>query len=970
MPRLSASSDVLLGGKSVAPPALGPEHEARKQIDTDLASAGWAVQDRADMNVFAAQGVAIREFPLSTGHADYMLFVDGQAVGALEAKKPGHTLKGVEVQSSKYAKGLPPALHPPVVPLPFLYESNGEETQFTNLLDPDPRSRRVFRVHRPQTLAEWLVADPLPTWTQHWSDAPGVADAVAHYGDPARPSSLRGRVRTLPPLDPAFLRGCQVEAIHKLERSLRENRPRALLQMATGSGKTIAAVTQIYRLIKFGGARRVLFLVDRGNLGEQAEKEFQNFRTPDDRRKFTELYKVQRLTSNTIADSTKVVITTIQRFYSMLKGEPEFDPAQEDTSPFVAESPFKEPLPVVYNPTLSPEFFDVVFIDECHRSIYTLWRQVLEYFDAFLVGLTATPAKHTYGFFNGNLVMEYPHEKAVADGVNVDFEVYRIRTKITQDGATIEATNDTRLGIRDRRTRAVRWESLDEDVTYKGDDLDRSVVSRDQIRTIIRTFRDRLFTQIFPGRKEVPKTLVFCKDDSHAEDVIDILREEFGGSNAFAQKITYRTTGAKASDLIQEFRNSYDPRIAVTVDMVATGTDIRPVEIILFLRSVKSRVLFEQMKGRGVRVIDPNELIDVTPDAVAKTHFVIVDCVGITDSTLADTHPLERKKKVSTKALLDHVAMGGVDPDTLSSLASRLARLSRQCGPAEVQRVKEASGGPDLADLNRAIVDSLDVDRHEAQARGMFGLSPDQEPSDAQVAQAARRLMMDAVKPLATNPGLRELILTLKAQFEQFIDDVSRDALLFAGPSDAARDKATQMVQSFEAFLAEHKDEIDALSFFYSQPYGKRLRYADIKALAQAIQEPPRLWTPEALWRAYELLRKDQVHGSGRRILTDIVSLVRFALRQQNELVPYAEQVRVRFAGWMAQQQAQGRRFTAQQAQWLEMIRDHIATSLEIEVEDFDYAPFAEQGGLGRASQVFGKDLGTVLRELNEVLAA
>ncbi|MFN9970284.1 MAG: DEAD/DEAH box helicase family protein, partial [Phycisphaerae bacterium] len=333
----------------------------------------------------------------------------------------------------------------------------------------------------------------------------------------------------------------------------------------TGSGKTITAVSSIYRLIKFGGARRVLFLVDRTNLGEQAEKEFQGFRSPDDNRKFTELYNVQRLTTQTIGASTKVVITTIQRLYSMLRGEPEFDADNEDGSPFSSAGAGPAPaeaLPVAYNRAIPPEFFDVIFVDECHRSIYSLWRQVLEYFDGFLVGLTATPAAHTYGFFKQNLVMEYGHEQAVADGVNVDFEVYRIRTKITEQGGAIASNIEPVLGKRDRRSRKVRWEAPDEPVTYTPTELDRAVVARDQIRTFVRTFRDRLFTEIFPGRTEVPKTLVFCKDDNHAEDVVDVLREEFAKGNEFCQKITYKVRDKKPADLIQEFRNSYYPRIA------------------------------------------------------------------------------------------------------------------------------------------------------------------------------------------------------------------------------------------------------------------------------------------------------------------------------------------------------------------------------------------------------------------------
>jgi len=527
------------------------------------------------------------------------------------------------------------------------------------------------------------------------------------------------------------------------------------------------------------------------------------------------------------------------------------------------------------------------------------------------------------------------------------------------------------VGYRHRQSRKLRWEAPDEDITYGADALDRAVVAKDQIRLIARTFRDRLFTDLFPGRTEVPKTLVFAKDDSHAEDIVEILREEFDRGNAFCQKITYKTTGKKPADLIQDFRNSYEPRIAVTVDMIATGTDIRPVEVVVFLRSIKSRVLFEQMKGRGVRVIEATELRAVTPDAHAKTHFVIVDCVGITETPLADTHPLERHKSVPFKALLEHVAMGGSDPDVLSSLASRLSRLAKECGPDEHARIREASGGTGLTQIAHGIVDALDPDRQQVRARKTHGLTGVQEPNELQVEQAAEMLAKEAVESLATKPGLRQLLQDIKRELEQVIDEVSKDALLFAGASAEAKEKAKALVASFEKFLADNKDEIDALQFFFSVPHRDRLRYDDVKALAAAIKVPPRSWTPEVLWRAYELLEKDKVRGaSGKRLLTDIVSLVRFALHQDNELVPHAERVRARFENWMAQQANRGRQFTQQQVRWLEMIRDHVATSLEIAIEDFDDVPFAQEGGRGRASQVFGKELEPLLRELNEVLAA
>lgn len=953
-----------------------PEQQARIGIDAALEAAGWVVQDRAAMNLAAGQGVAVREFRMASGHgfADYLLFVGGKAVGVLEAKPAGYALTNVELQADKYATGLPAGLHPPVQPLPFLYLSTGVETRFINGLDPDPKTRAISanlpHIHRPATLAEWIQSETLDGWVKRlYADGHGIYTAA----DDTRPASFRARITTMPPLEPGSLYPNQIEAVTNLEHSLEKNRPRALIQMATGSGKTIAAITAIYRLIKYGGARRVLFLVDRSNLGEQAEKEFQGYRTPDSHRLFTELYNVQRLSSNTIKDSSRVVISTIQRVYSMLKGDPEFDPTLEEDSQFeIGSTALREPLPVVYNAAYPPEHFDVVVIDEVHRSIYTLWRQVVEYFDAFLVGLTATPSKQTLGFFNKNLVMEYDHARAVADGVNVDFEVYNIRTKITAQGSTVEAHPDTMLGYRDRQTRALRWESPDEDLSYDPNELDRRVVARDQIRTIIRTFRDRLPVDIFPGRKEVPKTLIFAKDDSHAEDIVEIVRDEFGRGNAFCQKITYKVTAANPRDLIQAFRNQYEPRIAVTVDMVATGTDIKPIEIVMFMRAVKSRVLFEQMKGRGVRIIDPNDLRAVSgEDAVAKTHFVIVDCVGMTETQLSDTQPLERQRTVSMKALLEHVAMGGTDREVLSSLASRLARLERQCGPGEQARIADASGGARLSTICSAIVEGLDPDRQIAEARRAFDVPVGEMPTEAQVKRAAETLLQRATEPIATRPALRALLVDLKRELEQVIDEVSEDELLEAGSSPEAREKAQSLVADFERFIEEHKDEIDALQFFYAQPYSKRLLFKDIKALAEAIKAPPRAWTPEKLWRAYETLRKDKVRGaSGKRLLTDIVSLVRFATHRDDELVPYGEQVRGRFDAWMAQQENRGRAFTAEQRRWLEMMRDHIATSLEMTVEDLDYAPFAEAGGRGKAAQVFGGELGAVLDELNGVLAA
>ncbi|ORJ53703.1 DEAD/DEAH box helicase family protein [Geothermobacter hydrogeniphilus] len=945
-----------------------PEAEARRQIDAMLAACGWLVQDVSAADIHAGRGVAIREFPLpGHGFADYLLYVDGRAAGVIEAKKVGTTLTGVEIQSARYTTGLPDGLPRWHNPLPFCYESTGTETRFTNGLDPEPRSRNVFAFHRPELLAD-LLDSALP---QH--GLPGNLGGASIAAE-STPQTFLARLQQMPELKTEGLWPAQIKAIQNLEVSLKENRPRALIQMATGSGKTFTGINFIYRLIKFAGARRVLFLVDRGNLGRQTLKEFQQYVSPYNNFKFSEEYIVQQMTSNVLDTTARVTICTIQRLFSMLKGR-ELPEELDEESMGELGSLFKEPEPITYNPDIPIGTFDIIVTDECHRSIYNLWRQVLEYFDAYLIGLTATPSKQTFGFFNKNLVMEYGHPHAVADGVNVNYDVYRIKTSITEQGSEVEA--GYYVDKRDRETREVRWEQLDDDVSYEAKQLDRDVVAVDQIRTVIQTYRDKLFTEIFPNRTEVPKTLIFAKDDSHAEDIVRIVREEFGKGNDFAQKITYRTTGARPEDLIASFRNSYFPRIAVTVDMIATGTDIKAVECVFFMRTVKSRAYFEQMKGRGVRIIDDNDLQAVTPDAVTKDHFVIVDAVGVCEMDQTDSLPLERKKNVGFEKLLQAVAFGNTEIDVVSSVAARLARMEKKLDTEDQQKITELLDGKTLKQFNGELVEALEPDKHLTRAQKLFDTS---EPDDKQRKQAAAQMIGEAVKPLC-NPELRELLLEIKKRNEQIIDTVSTDTVLFAGFSE---EKAQGVVASFEQFIEENKDEITALQVLYSQPYKQRLRFEDVRELAEKLvaqveqlriyQTHPQGWekrVPDELWAAYQKLEAGKVRGAAaNHILTDLVSLVRFAMQQENELVPFPEKVQVNFRAWVEQQQASGKRFTDEQRKWLEMIRDHIAANLQIETDDFDYAPFAQEGGIGKVWQIFGEDLECILEELNETLAA
>lgn len=919
-----------------------PEELAREIIDQKLTAAGWIIQDMAELNRFAGVGVAAREFTLETGEADYLLFVDGKAAGILEAKPEGTTLAGVAEQAGRYAVGLPANIPHVTLPLPFQYESTGVETLFRDNRDPNSRSRHVFSFHQPETLAEWLREE----------------------------NTFRGRLQTLPPLIPGELWSAQIEAIRNLEGALAQDRPRSLIQMATGSGKTFTAVNFIYRLIKFGRARRVLFLVDRSNLARQTLKAFQAFTTPDDGRKFSELYNVSRLTSNVIDPVNKVVITTIQRLYSILSNEAEFEAENEEGSLFEMDGLLQDqPAKLVrYNPRLPVEFFDVIVTDECHRSIYNLWRQVLEYFDAHIIGLTATPSKQTLGFFQQNLVMEYPRYRAVADGVNVDGEVYRISTRITDKGNTIE-TGEW-VTRRDKLTREERLELLDQDFSYDPVALNRSVLAPNQIRTIIETYKARLFTELFPERKEVPKTLIFAQDDAHAEEITHIVREVFGRGDDFCKKITYRVSGVDPEDLIKEFRTGYLPRIAVTVDMVATGTDIKPVEALIFMRAVRSRILFEQMIGRGTRVIKDADLQVLNHEGVQKERFLIVDAVGVTEQEKVDAGTLERKRSTSFAKLMEAVAKGAVDEDVLSSLAGRLIRLQRRMSKEDQKEVEGLAGETGLARIVDQLLEAVADERQENEARRRFGDGdPAFEVSPVQMEQAAQDLLDEAARPLAANPDLRNKLIEIQARREMLIDPHA-DETTQAAFDPQAREKWLEKVESFRAFIETNKDELTALQILYSQPYGaRRLTYGAVKELAEAIKLPPYNLTPEELWRAYERLDKSRVRGAGpSKLLTEVISLVRFALAQRETLEPFPLTVEERYRHWILDQEEAGRTFSAEQLEWLGMIKDHIAASVTIEMEDFEDVPFNQKGGAIRVSQLFGAELDGILDELSQAL--
>ena len=922
-------------------PSLQPEEQARVLIDEQLTQAGWHVCDRQDIDLVNQYGNAVREVIMETGHgrADYLLYVDKRVVGVIEAKPIGTALSGVEWQSAMYAAGLPEAYRETAVlkddRLPFVFEASGTETQYKNGFDPDPRARKIFNFPQPETLARI------------------TRDAEANPDAP----TWRARVHNMPPYDDYDLRPASKIAVGAIENSLAaQNHSRSFVQMATGAGKTRMAVTESYRLIRYGGFNRVLFLVDRNNLGDQTLREFRDYTTPDDGRKFTDLYNVDKLTSAGMVASSKVVISTIQRVFAALRGIE----APEDDDPDIDDYTPPAPVTAEYSALLAPESFDLVIVDECHRSIYGVWRSVLEYFDAHILGLTATPTKQAFGFFEQNLVSEYTYPQSVADGVNVDFEVYRIKTAISEDGSTIDA--GTIVPKQDRRTRQQRFEELDEDFEYTAGQLDRVVTSKPQIRLIIETFRDRLFTEIFPGRSVVPKTLIFAKDDNHAEEIVNTAREVFGKGSDFAAKITY--TAKDPKDLLQKFRNSPTLRIAVTVDMIATGTDVRPIECVFFMRDVKSRTYFEQMKGRGARTINDADFQTITPDAKFKERFVIVDAVGVTEHPFVDAAPLERTKSLTLKQLLERAATFTITADETATLASRLSRLERELTKEEHRELTDLAGTPITA-ITKDLMTVTDPD----VITNLEKNAPTKADGTPDVAKAVREHINTVVTPIAGNAPLRTRLLEMRASKDRIIDEVSVDILLTAeGVIDY--DKCREVITSWKGFLEDNKDEISLIQILYSQDNNAQITFKELRELSDRIAAPPRSWTIDLIWNAYQALDTDNVQRADRHTATDLITLIRYTLEHDHELVPYATTVEDRYTNWLAQQHQNGVTFTDTQRWWLDRIKDTIIQTTHITIDDLDLAPFTERGGIDGAGRDLGPDAQTLIDDLNTTLAA
>lgn len=864
---------------------LTPEQKARKRIDEMFAEAGWKVLSRDEYapNISA---VALEE-GLMNGNleADYLLFVSGKAVGVLEAKRVEIDVDCpvVAEQAVKYTRSLPDWYQYWQKPLPLAYVSNGKQLLFKDNRIPKTDFQPISRIHTPKEIVEMLK----------------IPDMYAG----------------LPALKEKGLRACQFEAITNLENSFRVGQERALMVLATGAGKTYTACTAAYRFLSYTPMKRVLFLVDRNNLGKQAEGEFGMYRLTETGDPFNTIFTVNRLKSSRIPKDTTVMISTIQRLFSLLKGDEVSDVEDDD------EYEPDVPIELAGNLALPHDYFDLIIIDECHRSIYGNWKAVLDYFDtAKMIGLTATPVPETVAFFNSNVVINYTLEKSIIEGVNVDYRIYRIKTRETADGGAIREGQKVKQIT--RYTGKVEQISTRESRNYTREELNRSIVNPAQIKLILETYRDAVYTEMFcdPQREPImdylPKTLIFALNDAHASNIVKIAKEVFGrdeSDNTFVQKITY--SAGDSNQLIREFRNDKNFRIAVTVTLVATGTDIKPLEVVMFMRDVRSAQLYTQMKGRGVRTIGDEQLRNVTPNAISKDLFYLVDAVGVTEHEHIIVPPGEpTPPTITLKDLLERIAHGNVSDEMLKTLAGRLARIHNKCDSEQQQKFTSLAGGFNMASIANGI--------YEALEKG--NLPPFSDINEPNIERKA------LVSAIANHPQARQYILELAAGFVTILQP-GEDELITKG---FTVEEAETTTAAFEQYIAEHKDEIEALRIIYNNN-GEPLTYAMLKDLQSKLLLANSKFRIAQLWNSYSLLNPEDVtkfsSKEEREAITNIIQLVRYGYKMTSKLIGLQATAKQYFNLWCGQLQ---RTITESQKNLLTQIVDYIVTNGSCTVQD------------------------------------
>lgn len=867
---------------------MTPEEKARVKIDRLFAEAGWTVVNRDEYEP-TMNAVAVREALLKGNlEADYFLMINGKACGVLEAKREEIDVASnmVSEQVATYAKMVPDYYQAWQNPLPLLYKSNAKVVDFQDYRKSNVEWEEINRIHTPKEIVDML----------------GIDDPFAG----------------LPILKSKGLRACQFEAITELEKSFRTGQNRALMVLATGAGKTYTACLAAYRMLAYTPMRRILFLVDRNNLGKQAEGEFGTFRLTENGEAFNTIYTVNRLKSSTIPKDSNVVISTIQRLFSLLKGEEIVDNDDDDADDATGEVTLPD------NPKLPHDYFDMIVIDECHRSIYGNWRKVLEYFDtARLIGLTATPIPETMAFFNNNRIVNYTLEKSIVDGVNVDNRVYRIKTEATENGGAI--MQGEHVKVESRYTGKTEEVSSKETKNYSKTELNRSIVNPSQIKLILTTYRDAVYTEMFndpqrePQFEYLPKTLIFALNEAHATNIVKIAKEVFGevcpnaDMDRYVQKITY--SSGDSNELIRQFRNDRDFRIAVTCTLVATGTDVKPLEVVMFMRDVESEPLYIQMKGRGVRIIGDEQLRNVTPNALSKDCFFLVDAVGVTEHTMSIPEQGEGPdvEAITLKVLLERIAHGNLPDMYIKRLASTLSRLHNK------------ADGEQRAEFERLAHDSMD-----AIATRIYDALESGELPPFNDINEPNNERKGLVAPVANYAKVRKYILILAAGFVSTLMP-GEDTLISKGFSV---EEAKDTTSAFEQYCHDHQDEIEALRILYNQN-GDPITYAMLKDLENKLKMENNKFSAKQLWNSYAIVCPDHVRRATKKeesdALTNIIQLVRYAFRQIERLDCVCTTARQYFNLWCGQWH---RDISDRQKDLMSQVVDYIAANGACTIRD------------------------------------
>lgn len=867
---------------------MTPEEKARVKIDRLFAEAGWTVVNRDEYEP-TMNAVAVREALLKGNlEADYFLMINGKACGVLEAKREEIDVASnmVSEQVATYAKMVPDYYQAWQNPLPLLYKSNAKVVDFQDYRKSNVEWEEINRIHTPKEIVDML----------------GIDDPFAG----------------LPILKSKGLRACQFEAITELEKSFRTGQNRALMVLATGAGKTYTACLAAYRMLAYTPMRRILFLVDRNNLGKQAEGEFGTFRLTENGEAFNTIYTVNRLKSSTIPKDSNVVISTIQRLFSLLKGEEIVDNDDDDADDATGEVTLPD------NPKLPHDYFDMIVIDECHRSIYGNWRKVLEYFDtARLIGLTATPIPETMAFFNNNRIVNYTLEKSIVDGVNVDNRVYRIKTEATENGGAI--MQGEHVKVESRYTGKTEEVSSKETKNYSKTELNRSIVNPSQIKLILTTYRDAVYTEMFndpqrePQFEYLPKTLIFALNEAHATNIVKIAKEVFGevcpnaDMDRYVQKITY--SSGDSNELIRQFRNDRDFRIAVTCTLVATGTDVKPLEVVMFMRDVESEPLYIQMKGRGVRIIGDEQLRNVTPNALSKDCFFLVDAVGVTEHTMSIPEQGEGPdvEAITLKVLLERIAHGNLPDMYIKRLASTLSRLHNK------------ADGEQRAEFERLAHDSMD-----AIATRIYDALESGELPPFNDINEPNNERKGLVAPVANHAKVRKYILILAAGFVSTLMP-GEDTLISKGFSV---EEAKDTTSAFEQYCHDHQDEIEALRILYNQN-GDPITYAMLKDLENKLKMENNKFSAKQLWNSYAIVCPDHVRRATKKeesdALTNIIQLVRYAFRQIERLDCVCTTARQYFNLWCGQWH---RDISDRQKDLMSQVVDYIAANGACTIRD------------------------------------